>query len=850
MTLPTRRPHTVAAPAAGLIGAALAALLPCAGTAPAAAAAAATATTATATATATTAARRPGDLDAARLQGADREPQNWFTLGRDKNGSYYSPLKDINDKNVGRLGFAWSHDLGAPQRGQEATPIVIDGVLYTSGTWGYVYALDAATGRELWRYDPKAAYQAARNPCCDLVNRGVAVWRGKVYVASVDGRLHALNAANGHKLWEADTITDHSLPYSSTGAPQIAGSVVVIGNSGSDMGRGGVRGYVSAYDLDSGALRWRFYTVPGAPGKPYENPELAAADKTWDASRKPEYKGGGTAWDGFAYDAQADLVYFGTANAAPYDLRQVGPTKLDALYTASIIALHAASGRLAWYYQTTPHDSWDYDAVQKLILADLTIDGAPHPVIMQASKNGFFYVLDRRSGALLSARNYTYVNWTTGIDLKTGRPVPSRQSDWYASPKSVYPSWAGGHTWNPMSYSAQSRLVYIPVVDMPAVWVDLLHNGGTVKYIEGFFTVNGIFPDTSYDAAELKRLYGPLPDLKSIKAERKVDPVRELIRAWDPIAQKTVWEHETSSGTRGYDGGIMSTAGNLVFQGRGSGALWVYEAVGACVNIRRGRGDAGGADFQLHGARFHNPIEDKKWRARRSCSGPSKSALRPCATASIRCRIASARDPTSPASRRPPLHQGRGRLGRHQHRILLHSSGIGRHPPAFRAHLGCGRRAQSARHDRSHPPVRRPRRRRTVVRRLACAVHGIARHAARPEPVRFGVRDAHLLQGDGPRRHCLRAAVLRRCGHCARAMPASTSSTSTARTPTCRCNFSRRITTSARTSTAARSRTARASGSRPWRRCAMRWAPTAPSRRASRSTPCTAMRASRSSATA
>jgi quinohemoprotein ethanol dehydrogenase len=579
MTLPTRRPHTVAAPAAGLIGAALAALLPCAGTAPAAAAAAATtATTATATATATTAARRPGDLDAARLQGADREPQNWFTLGRDKNGSYYSPLKDINDKNVGRLGFAWSHDLGAPQRGQEATPIVIDGVLYTSGTWGYVYALDAATGRELWRYDPKAAYQAARNPCCDLVNRGVAVWRGKVYVASVDGRLHALNAANGHKLWEADTITDHSLPYSSTGAPQIAGSVVVIGNSGSDMGRGGVRGYVSAYDLDSGALRWRFYTVPGAPGKPYENPELAAADKTWDASRKPEYKGGGTAWDGFAYDAQADLVYFGTANAAPYDLRQVGPTKLDALYTASIIALHAASGRLAWYYQTTPHDSWDYDAVQKLILADLTIDGAPHPVIMQASKNGFFYVLDRRSGALLSARNYTYVNWTTGIDLKTGRPVPSRQSDWYASPKSVYPSWAGGHTWNPMSYSAQSRLVYIPVVDMPAVWVDLLHNGGTVKYIEGFFTVNGIFPDTSYDAAELKRLYGPLPDLKSIKAERKVDPVRELIRAWDPIAQKTVWEHETSSGTRGYDGGIMSTAGNLVFQGRGSGALWVYAA--------------------------------------------------------------------------------------------------------------------------------------------------------------------------------------------------------------------------------------------------------------------------------
>ncbi len=519
-----------------------------------------------------------GDLDAERLQAADGEPQNWYTLGRDQNGSYYSPLKNIDAGNVSHLGFAWAYDLGQPLRAQEATPIVIDGVMYTAGTWGYVYALDAASGRELWRYDPKAAYLAARNPCCDLINRGVAVWKGKVYVASVDGRLHALDAATGRKLWEADTITDHSLPYSSTGAPQIAGQVVVMGNSGSDMGHGGVRGYVSAYDLESGALRWRFYTVPGDPGKPYENPELAAADKTWDAHRKPEFKGGGTAWDGFAYDAQANLVYFGTANAAPYDLRQLGAQKLDALYTASIIALHADTGRLAWYYQTTPRDSWDFDAVQKLILADMTVDGAAHPVIMQASKNGYFYILDRHTGKLLSAKNYTFVNWASGVDMKTGRPIPTAQSDWYSSPKNVYPSWAGGHTWNPMSLSAQTHLVYIPVVDMPAVWLDMLHNGGSVKFIDGFYTVNGIFPDDSYNAADLKRLYGPLPDTQAIKAMRKVKPVRELIRAWDPVAQKTVWEHETSSGIRGYDGGIMSTAGNLVFQGRGSGELWVYAA--------------------------------------------------------------------------------------------------------------------------------------------------------------------------------------------------------------------------------------------------------------------------------
>jgi quinohemoprotein ethanol dehydrogenase len=524
------------------------------------------------------AAHPPGDLDSARLQSADAEPANWYTLGRDQNGTYYSPLESIDAANVDRLGFAWEYDLGLPMRGQEATPIVIDGRLYTSGTWGYVYALDAATGRELWRYDPKPAYFAARNPCCDLVNRGVAVWQGIVYVESVDGHLHAVDAGTGAKLWEVDTITDHKLPYSSTGAPQIAGGVVVVGNSGSDMGRGGVRGYVAAYDLKTGAFRWRFYTVPPAPGKPFENPELAAAAKTWDPHRKAYFQGGGTAWDGFAYDPQLNLVYFGTANAAPYDLRQLGPAKLDSLYTASIIALHADTGRMAWYYQTTPRDSWDYDAVQKLVLTDLEVAGEKHAVVLQASKNGFFYVLDRKTGKLLSANNYTYVNWASGVDLETGRPVTTQTSDWYSGPKVVYPSWAGGHTWPPMSLSAQTHLVYIPVIDQSAVWVDLRHNGGTVKFIDGFFTVNGIYPDDTYSAADVKELYGPLPDRKSVEAGRKVNPVRELLRAWDPVAEKTVWEHVTSQGIRGNDGGVMSTAGNLVFQGRGNGELWVYAA--------------------------------------------------------------------------------------------------------------------------------------------------------------------------------------------------------------------------------------------------------------------------------
>jgi quinohemoprotein ethanol dehydrogenase len=528
----------------------------------------------------------PAFVDAARLAAVDGEPENWFAGGRDRDGSYYSPLSTINATNVARLGFAWQYDLRLPRRGQEATPIVVDGVMYTSGTWGFVYALDAATGKELWRYDPKATYMAARNPCCDLVNRGVAVWQGLVYVASVDGRLHALDARTGRRRWVVDTITDHSLPYSSTGAPQVAGKVVVIGNSGSDMGRGGVRGYVTAYDLVTGARRWRFYTVPPTPGHRLEHPELAAADRTWPAGRNAVFQGGGTVWDGFAYDPKLDLVYFGTANAAPYDLRQVGPSRFDALYTASIIALHADTGRMAWYYQATPHDQWDYDAVQKLVLGELPVDGSPRRVLMQASKNGFYYVLDSATGALLSAQNYTYVNWASGVDLKTGRPMITPQSDWSTGPKNIYPSWAGGHTWMPMSFSRSTRLTYIPVIDVPNIWVDMAGNGGAVKYFDGFFTVNGIMPDDTYDAADLKRLYGPLPERESLKGERKEKMIRELIRAWDPVAQKVVWEHETSSGMRSYDGGVMSTAGNLVFQGRGSGELWVYAAdTGAVLKV-------------------------------------------------------------------------------------------------------------------------------------------------------------------------------------------------------------------------------------------------------------------------
>jgi quinohemoprotein ethanol dehydrogenase len=353
------------------------------------------------------------------------------------------------------------------------------------------------------------------------------------------------------------------------------------------MEHGGVRGYVSAYDLNTGALRWRFFTVPPPPGKPLEHPDLAIAAKSWSADRDRTLLGGGTVWDGTAYDPALNLVYFGTGNAAPYDPRLLGPGNGDHLFAASILALDADTGRMAWYYQTTPRDRWDFDAVQKFVLADLTIDGVLRHVIMQANKNGFFYVLDRKTGALLSARPFSTVTWASKVDERTGRPVLAEQGDYFARPKNVYPSWAGAHSWPPMSFDPTQGLVYIPVIDAPSVWVDLLHNDAAVKYLDGFFTTNGVISDDSYDAAAMKSLYGDMPDLKTLQAARDRKLVRELLRAWDPVAGKIVSEVETSSGMRNYDGGVLSTASHLVFQGQGTGELTVYTAAAGQLRVAK-----------------------------------------------------------------------------------------------------------------------------------------------------------------------------------------------------------------------------------------------------------------------
>jgi quinohemoprotein ethanol dehydrogenase len=515
-----------------------------------------------------------GRLDAARLAGAASEPGQWFTSGRDQAGTYFSPLTRINTGNVAQLGFAWQFVLDT-NRGLEATPIVIDGVMYAAGNWGRVYALDARSGRELWRHVPAVDGQWARHACCDVVNRGLAVWQGRVYVGTIDGWLEALDARTGAVAWRVDTLVgrEQRAPYTVSGAPLIAGDVVIIGNGGADFG---VRGYVSAYDLASGALRWRFYTVPRDPALgPQDQPHLEKAAATWDPKGEWRAGAGGTVWDGMAYDPALKLVYLGTGNASPYDWKTRSPRGGDNLYLASIVAVHVQDGSLAWYYQQVPGERWDYTATMKMILAELEIGGRPRKVLMQAPKDGFFYVLDRATGELLSAKNFSFVNWTKGIDPKSGRPIPNPTADYHGGAKLVYPSQAGAHNWQPMSFSPDTGLVYIPTIDMPMVYIDTAKRPAGL--VEGAFTVPGIPPE-AYDPAGMRSLFGALPALDELAkrgGDWRAPKSRGELRAWDPIAGRIVW---AQPGVNFWDGGVMSTAGGLVFRGDAAGFLNVYAA--------------------------------------------------------------------------------------------------------------------------------------------------------------------------------------------------------------------------------------------------------------------------------
>jgi quinohemoprotein ethanol dehydrogenase len=505
---------------------------------------------------------------------ADHMQGDWPTAGRDAEGSYHSPLAAINAGNIGELGFAWQYPLGTT-RGLEATPLVVDGVLFTSGNWGRVYALDAATGRELWTFIPRIDGQWGRYACCDVVNRGVALSKGHVYVGALDGFLYSLDARTGQVVWKVDTLLSRgaSTPYTVTGAPLIAGDMVVIGNSGADFG--GVRGYVSAFSLATGALRWRFFTVPRNPALgSQDQAHLEHALSTWNARYDWRSGGGGTVWDGLAFDESAQLIYIGTDNAAPYDVQRGSRDIGDDLYISSIVALHAGTGTLAWYYQEVPQEHWDYGATQKFVLAGLNVRGRPRAVIMQAAKDGFFYVLERITGELLSAKNFVFVNWTRGIDPSTHRPLPDAAADYLSGPKLIYPGMAGAHNWQPMSYDSASGLVFIPAFEQPMVYVE------TSKLpagpVQGTFTVTGVAPE-DYAPKAMARLYGVLPPLDALAAAAGggVPRSRSVLVAFDPLTGRTVWQQPSSAL---WDGGVLSTAGDLVLRGTIGGALEAYAA--------------------------------------------------------------------------------------------------------------------------------------------------------------------------------------------------------------------------------------------------------------------------------
>ncbi len=508
----------------------------------------------------TQAPRTPAAVNASRLDAAASDAADWMTYGRTYDEQRFSPLDRINAGNVSQLKLAWHYDLPVDRRAQESTPLVIDGVMYVTGSWSTVFALDPRTGKLLWSYDPQVPRETDINACCDAVNRGVAAWNGKLYLGTLDGRLIALDAATGRPAWEVRTTPEGSR-YTITGAPRVVKGKVIIGNAGGEMV---VRGYVSAYDAESGKLVWRFYTVPGEPGKR----DGAASDDVLERIARPTWKGdlgwkrgGGTVWDSMAYDPKLDLLYIGTDNGGPWDRKFRSPAGGDNLFVSSIIALRPETGQYVWHYQTTPGEMWDYSSVQSLVLADLNIDGKLRHVILQAPKNGFFYVLDRATGELISAHQYAdTVNWAKGIDLASGRPMFNPEADYSdrGKPFIAAPGPSGAHNWQPMAFSPVTRLVYVPVNEIAFPFTP------DKRFVERRLAWNvGI----DFNA-------GSLPQNPVIKAAT-IKGLKGHLAAWDPVAQKEVWRVEAG---HPWNGGVLATAGNLVFEGNAMGEINAYRA--------------------------------------------------------------------------------------------------------------------------------------------------------------------------------------------------------------------------------------------------------------------------------
>ncbi|HEY7670754.1 MAG TPA: PQQ-dependent dehydrogenase, methanol/ethanol family [Gammaproteobacteria bacterium] len=485
----------------------------------------------------------PANVTQARLLAAASEPSQWMTNGGDYQEWRYSRLVQIDRSNVSQLGLVWFAGFDTNVQ-QNSTPLYIDGVIYVSTAWSKVYAFDARTGASLWQYDPQVPDAWRSKVCCGLKNRGVAAWGGKIYVGTLDGRLVAIDARTGNSVWSALTI-DAAWRYAITGAPRVTKGMVLIGNAGAEYG---VRGYVSAYDAETGRLLWRFHTVPGNPAIGFENQAMQTAGATWSGDWW-RIGGGGAVWNSIVYDPVTDLVYFGTANGTPWNQRYRDPAGGDNLFVASIVAVRADTGDYVWHYQATPGDTWDYDATSPLTIADLNVDGRLRHVVMQANKNGFFYMLDGATGELLRAQAFTQMNWADGVDMTTRRPRERPEARYGAGQDfNGIPGPQGARGWHPSAFSPQTGLLYIPTQEAYFVWA---HDPNYAP------------SDTGYNLGI---------DLAAGNAYYQTHPTAprgfvSFLQAWDPVAGTRVWRGESNSGPTG---GALATAGGLVFHGGGS----------------------------------------------------------------------------------------------------------------------------------------------------------------------------------------------------------------------------------------------------------------------------------------
>jgi alcohol dehydrogenase (cytochrome c) len=509
-------------------------------------------------------------LAASWLAGPAAAQSGWPAYGGDSANTRYSPLSRINANTVNRLKVAWVLQFGSLEA-QESTPVVVGDTLYVTTSAGprYVYAVNAKTGAIRWKYAPEIPPDVQQTTCCGLDNRGVAYAQGKLFVARLDAMLVALDAGTGKELWKAKVV-DYKQGHAITSPPTIAKNLVVTGFAGGEYG---VRGAITAYDQETGQQVWRTYTVPG-PGEP--------GNETWKGDSWKT--GGGAAWFVGSYDPQLNLVYYGASNAAPWGGGVRGPDSSEYgqytnLFTASTLALDADTGKIVWHYQTTPYDVWDYDGVNELVLVDAPVDGQKTPLALKADRNGFFYVLNRKTGQLVSAHPFVLVNWATGIDPATGRPIEvaekrPRQDVWA---RDVCPNLFGGKNWEPMSYSPQTGLVYIPTFNL---CMDIVNRTQDYK------------PGTFYLASEFELAKAGPGDYMS-----------ELV-AWDPIKQQKVWG---SKEELPFMGGALSTAGGLVFHGNVFGIFKALDAWTGKVlwQFNTGSGiTAGPATYEVDGTQY------------------------------------------------------------------------------------------------------------------------------------------------------------------------------------------------------------------------------------------------------